>query len=95
VQARFERRLRERWGEALDEYEVIVEIALMMGWQFTQRWFLAARAARDHRTVGLIELRARCCRVAQEVLALLYAAFVPGRPHEQPEARPPGRLRLD
>jgi hypothetical protein len=78
VRAGFERRLRERWGEALDEYEVIVEIALMMGWQFTQRWFLAARTARDHRTVSLIELHARCCRVAQEVLALLHTGFAPG-----------------
>ena len=76
--AGFEHRLRERWGEALDQYEVIVEVALMMWWQFNQRWFLPAKAAADHKTVSLIELDARCLRVAQEVLALLRGGFAPG-----------------
>src|SRR3712207_4410757 len=60
----FERRIRQRWGAALDEYEVIIEIALMMWWHFNKRWFRAARAAKDHKTISLIDLDARCLRVA-------------------------------
>ena len=76
--AGFEERLRERWGQALDEYEVIVEAALMMWWQFNKRWFVPARAAGDHKTISLIDLDARCLRIAQEVSALLRGGFAPG-----------------
>ncbi len=74
----FEQRLRDRWGGALDEYEVIVEAALMMWWQFNKRWFLPARAAGDQKTICLIDLDARCLRVAQEVFALLRSGFAFG-----------------
>ena len=62
----------------MDQFELIVETALMMWWQFNKRWFYPARAAGDDKTVSLIELHARCCRVAQEVLALLYGGFAAG-----------------
>ncbi len=76
--AGFERRLRDRWGRALDEYEIIVEAALMMWWQFNKRWFIPARAAGDHKTISLIDLDARCLRIAQEVLVLLCGGFAFG-----------------
>lgn len=76
--AGFEHRLWERWGEALNEYEVVVETALMMWWQFNKGWFYPARAKDDHKTVSLIELHSRCCCIAQEVLALLSGGFAAG-----------------
>lgn len=76
--ADFEHRLRPRWGEALDEYELVVEAAMLMWTDFNRRWFYPARAANDHQTVSLIELHSRCLRVAQEVLALLSGGFAAG-----------------
>lgn len=74
----FENSIRQRWGEALDEYEVVVEAAMSMWMEFNKRWFYPARAAEDHQTVSLIELHSRCLRVAQEVLALLSAGYATG-----------------
>jgi hypothetical protein len=76
--AAFEESIRQRWGEALDEYETIVEVATLMWMEFNKRWFFPARAANDHQTVSLIELHSRCLRVAQEVLALLSGGFAAG-----------------
>jgi hypothetical protein len=76
--AQFEHRLRQHWGEALDEYESVVEAAMQMWTDFNRRWFYPARAAGDHQTISLIELHARCLRVAQEVLALLSAGYAAG-----------------
>jgi hypothetical protein len=76
--AGFEYRLRQHWGEALDEYELVVEAAMLMWTDFNRRWFYPARAANDHQTVSLIELLSRCLRVAQEVLALLSGGFAAG-----------------
>lgn len=76
--AGFEASIRQRWGEALDDYEMVVEAAMSMWTEFNKRWFYPARAAEDHQTVSLIELHSRCLRVAQEVLALLSAGYAPG-----------------
>src|SRR3712207_1687923 len=76
--AEFRDSIRQRWGEALDEYEMVVEAAISMWMDFNKRWFYPARAANDHQTVSLIELHSRCLRVAQEVLALLSAGYAAG-----------------
>jgi hypothetical protein len=76
--AEFEDRIRQRWGDALDEYEAVVEAAMSMWRDFNKRWFYPSRAADDHQTVSLIELHSRCLRVAQEVLALLSAGYAAG-----------------
>lgn len=74
----FEDAICQRWGEALDEFETVVDVATLMWLDFNKRWFFPSRAANDHLTVSLIELHARCLRVAQEVLALLSGGFADG-----------------
>lgn len=74
----FERRIRERWGEAFDSYETFVEVALLMWTEFNKRWFYPSISANDHQTLSLIELTSRSIRVAQEVYALLTSGFGAG-----------------
>src|SRR6266508_3823993 len=74
----FERRLRGRWGHALDLYLATVEVALESGLDFNGRHRPAAAKENDYLFEALTRLHARACTTALEVFALLESGYQVG-----------------
>jgi Family of unknown function (DUF5677) len=78
AQQEFESNLAERWGKALDLYELVWAVASELGAEFNSMH--SADAAKEDDTVfaALVNLHARACRVAAEVYTLLRSGFPAG-----------------
>jgi hypothetical protein len=74
----FETRLAERWGEALDLFETILVISQESGSNFNRKYQTQAVTENDLVFVVLIQLHARICLTASEVLALLRSGHAAG-----------------
>ncbi|HEY0607202.1 MAG TPA: DUF5677 domain-containing protein [Herpetosiphonaceae bacterium] len=76
--AKFETRLSQKWGKALNLLDMLIAIALEAGEEFNQEY--RDQAVKDHDLVfeALTRLHARACQVAQEVLVLLRSGFADG-----------------
>lgn len=74
----FERRLLERWGEAIDRYDLCLVLARDLGAKIGERWHARATNEQDYVFLALTRLHARACQVAAEVRALLVAGFAAG-----------------
>jgi hypothetical protein len=68
-QRRFERRLRARWGRALDLFYAVYVSCLELGEEINRR--RPPSTSDDYRTEALVRLHARSCMVASDVYALL------------------------
>lgn len=75
LRADFEKRLRERWGPALDLYEIILVIAHEAGDHFRAQHAQRAEQDRDLVFWVLVRLHARACQTASEVMALLSSGY--------------------
>jgi hypothetical protein len=77
--ATFRRRLRKRWGKALDELYTAIVLAEEMGADHDRRNAqLLLQDGNDTLFEALTRLHARACRIAFEVHALLEAGFAAG-----------------
>src|SRR6266700_848387 len=74
----FERRLRNRWGRALDLYELTLVCCHEWGGEFNERHRSAAATEQDHAFEVLTRLHARACLTASEILALLETGHAVG-----------------
>lgn len=73
-QRAFEKRLRNHWGPALDQYRILWVCMQEQGSAFNDRW----QSDDDALAAALVGLHAKACRVAWEVLTLLYGGFAMG-----------------
>jgi hypothetical protein len=82
TQARFEKRLRRRWRDALDRLEMLIIIADEAGTSFAddmQREFAGQAPSDESVLLGtLVALHCRSCRTAREILCLLEAGYADG-----------------
>jgi hypothetical protein len=76
--AAFEASIRDRWGDALDLFEVFHVICLEAGESFNARHRPTAAATNDCVFDALTRIHARACLVAGEVLTLLRAGYPSG-----------------
>jgi hypothetical protein len=77
--ATFRRRLRKRWGKALDALYTAIVLAEEMGADHDRRnALLLSQEGDDTLFEALTRLHARACRIAFEVHALLEAGFAAG-----------------
>jgi len=74
----FERRLRKRWGRALDLYRATLEAALEAGSDFNQEHRPRAAEENDFLFEALTRLHARACLTTSEVYTLLRAGYSEG-----------------
>jgi hypothetical protein len=74
----FERRLRDRWGRALDLYRASIEVALESGSDFNEKHRPAAAEENDFLFEALTRLHARACTTALEVFTLLQSGYETG-----------------
>jgi hypothetical protein len=71
----FEQSVREKWGEALNLFEMFVVIATEAGEAFNADIRPEASSSNDLTFEVLIRLHARCCQIANEVLTLLRSGY--------------------
>lgn len=71
----FERRLKKRWGSALDLYRACLEVALESGSDFNDKHRSGAAEENDYLFEATTRLHARACTTALEVLTLLQSGF--------------------
>lgn len=71
----FEERLYERWGRALDLFEMVLVIAQEAGDKFRTQHEERAVRERDLVFWVLLRLHARACQIASEVLTLLRSGY--------------------
>jgi Family of unknown function (DUF5677) len=76
--ARFRRRLRKRWGQALDRLYATIVAAEEIGANYDRRRAGGATETSEPLFEALTRLHARACRVAFEVHALLAGGFPMG-----------------
>jgi hypothetical protein len=77
ITRKFERRLHQHWGRALDQYYAILVGAMEVGENFAYRNEKKAREDGDLVYEAVVGIHARACRVAGEIHILLAA----GLPH--------------
>ncbi len=78
LQAKFESRLKKRWGHGLDRLEMLIEIAHESGAIHYQE---VSSELSDHELLlleVLIRLQARACRISREILCLLKSGYSDG-----------------
>lgn len=74
----FEERLATVWGEALDLYDVVVEVCRHYGSEINGTDRPQAAASQSFRFEVLVNLHVRSCRTAREIGALLRAGYAKG-----------------
>jgi len=74
----FQTRLAWRWGRAVDLLEMLREIAVEAGADFSSELRREAVAAKDFVFEVLTRLQARACQVASEIITLLRAGHADG-----------------
>lgn len=74
----FERRLRKRWAESLDLFEIILTISREAVDDFWTRYHADAAQQQDFEFEALHRIAVRACRVSDEVLCLLRGGFADG-----------------
>jgi hypothetical protein len=74
----FERRLRKRWGKALDLYGATLEVAFEAGSDFNDKHRSLAASEGDFLFEALTRLHARACLTALEVHTLLCSGYADG-----------------
>jgi hypothetical protein len=78
LRAGFENRLHERWGKALDLYEIILVTSQEAGSHFVKKHREQAVKENDLVFSVLVRLHARACLIASEVFALLRSGHAAG-----------------
>ena len=73
--SRFEQSVREKWGEALDLFEMFVVIATEAGEAFNADTRPEASSSNDLTFEVLTRLHARCCHISNEILTLLRSGY--------------------
>jgi len=73
----FEKRLRQRWGSAIDRLRMFVALAREFG-EGVNMGFRGQQAKHPHLEDVLTRLHARACQVAQEIVCLLGAGLADG-----------------
>ncbi len=76
--AAFESRLANRWGRALDLFDLTVEQVLDAGRWINAKWRPGAAQRQDQKFEALIRLHGRAVMTANEVLVLLRAGYSTG-----------------
>jgi Family of unknown function (DUF5677) len=74
----FERRLRKRWAESLDLFEIILTISREAVDNFWTTYHAGAGLQTDFELDALHRIAVRACRVSDEVLCLLRGGFADG-----------------
>lgn len=74
----FEERLRERWGEAFDLYDLTLQLATESGERFNATHRPDAVASNDLAFEALARIHARACLAASEVRSLLAGGYATG-----------------
>ena len=74
----FERNIERLWKKPFDLLEMFVSIAFEMGQEFNRHFSEAAKKENDYVYEVLIQLFARACQIASEVLVLLKSGFADG-----------------
>jgi hypothetical protein len=74
----FEKRLRKRWGDALDLYDLLMTWCVEWGGAFNDRYREEAAADDDFAFEALTRLHARACLTASEIHVLLQTGHAVG-----------------
>jgi Family of unknown function (DUF5677) len=75
---KFASKLREKWGEALDALDLLIDLCTDLGRVFNTTYRTEAVQQKDRKFDALIRIHARSCQVAKEIHTLLCAGFADG-----------------
>ena len=78
IRTGFEKRLKRRWGAALDLYDLFLLVAIQAGRDFNQESREQAIAEQDFVFEALVRLHARACLIGSEIRALMVTGHASG-----------------
>lgn len=78
IRSTFEKRLFDRWGAALELFEMFIVMATEAGEDFNKEFRPEASKDRDFVFDVLTRLHARSCQIANEILTLLKSGYADG-----------------